>query len=365
MLLCLPPPTKLRVSRVNQINIFIFFLYFLGNNFTLNAQTQSTQKSSKQFTKAIFDSTKNYFKIEQEIPDYCKSLVNAWFTCTNPDDIIHCAGNVGIGPFVCTPQQKLEIAHNDLRGGIVLNRVNDSEDPSTNEIYFQHNYVEQWAIGNDLLMQGREVGKNFFIWDNNKLITRIYIDNRGVGINDNLNPQTDFDVKGSIRSSALGNGYGKVVQTDVNGILINTSISSLQTDFNYWHKLGNDVYRTSMEGNVFIGMNLYTSSVPSYRLYVEGGIMAREVKVTALPFPDFVFDSDYTLFTIPELQSFISKNKHLPNMPSAKEIELNGGFEMGKLQLKLLQTIEEQSLYIINLQEQLNQLKIEVSNLKN
>lgn len=349
--------------------IVILLVYVAGSSSLVNAQTKFSQKSSKQFTKSLFDSSATYFKIEHEGLENCKTLVDAWYTCSNPDDIIHCMGNVGIGPYVCVPQQKLEIAHNDLRGGIILNRVNGIDEPCTNEIYFQHNYVEQWAIGNDFQMQGKDDGKNFFIWDHNKRITRIYIDNTGVGINDNISPVTDFDVKGSIRSSALGNGYGKVVQTDVNGILINTSISSLQTDFNYWHKLGNDVYRTSMEGKVFIGMNPCTTACAStlYKLYVSGGIVANDVLVTATsnPWPDFVFHKNYQLRTINELERYIKEKKHLPNIPSNEEVLINNGIEVGKLQTELLQTIEEQTLYIINIQKQLDELKQEIITLKN
>ena len=58
-----------------------------------------------------------------------------------------------------------------------------------------------------------------------------------------------------------------------------------------------------------------------------------------------------------ELEDFIKRNKHLPGIPSANEIENNDGFEVGAMQQKLLEKIEEQSLYIINLQKQIDELK--------
>lgn len=211
---------------------------------------------------------------------------------------------------------------------------------------------------------------NFFIWDELNGITRMFFtqdgDSKYIGVNDNLIPAANFDVNGTIRSSILGGASSTdIVQANSNGILGNISITSFAPNLNYWHSNGTDVYRTNTEGKVFIGMNPCPScTTGSYRLYVEGGIKAREIKVTAIPFPDFVFDKKYKLRSLPELEQYISENKHLPNIPSAAEIEKNEGIEIGDMQTKLLQTIEEQALYIIDLQKQMNLLKEEVASIK-
>mgnify|MGYP006910647796 CR=1 FL=1 len=107
-------------------------------------------------------------------------------------------------------------------------------------------------------------------------------------------------------------------------------------------------------GNVGIG----TDSPGSFKLAVEGTIGAREIKVlTTNPFPDFVFHKDYKLMPIYELESYIATNSHLPDFPSAKEIEKSNGIALGDMQLKLLQKLEEQTLYIIQLQKQIDELK--------
>lgn len=78
-----------------------------------------------------------------------------------------------------------------------------------------------------------------------------------------------------------------------------------------------------------------------------------------------VFAKNYKLLTIYELDSCIKLNKHLPDMPSAEEIKKNEGFELGDMQQKLIKTIEEQTLYIIELQKQLDELKKKFENLEN
>lgn len=89
----------------------------------------------------------------------------------------------------------------------------------------------------------------------------------------------------------------------------------------------------------------------------KGGIWCQEVIVQYdNPWADFVFDESYKMMTLPELESFIIKNKHLPEIPSAKEIETTG-INLGEMDAKLLQKIEELSLYIIDLQKRINALE--------
>jgi hypothetical protein len=68
--------------------------------------------------------------------------------------------------------------------------------------------------------------------------------------------------------------------------------------------------------------------------------------------------------SIHELDKFIKLNKHLPGIPSAEEIEKNEGYELGGMVQKLLQKTEEQSLYIIEQQKQIDELKVQVKNLE-
>ena len=98
--------------------------------------------------------------------------------------------------------------------------------------------------------------------------------------------------------------------------------------------------------------------VTNGNLNVQGNIESKKVKVTATPgsVPDYVFKPNYKLRTLNQLEDFIQKNSHLPNIPSAKEVETNGQ-DVGDLQLKLLEKIEEQTLYIIQMDKELNKLR--------
>jgi hypothetical protein len=118
-------------------------------------------------------------------------------------------------------------------------------------------------------------------------------------------------------------------------------------------------------GKVGIGGIYPPNNNSIYKLYVEGGIVTRDVKVMTGSFPDFVFHDTYSLMPLTELDQFIKVNKHLPGIASANEIENNEGFEIGEMQRKLLQKVEEQTLYIIGLQKQIDELKILVSTKKN
>lgn len=104
-------------------------------------------------------------------------------------------------------------------------------------------------------------------------------------------------------------------------------------------------------GNVGIG-----TMVPMAKLAVDGDIFARKIKVTQSNWPDYVFHADYKLPTIAELENYILLHQHLPDIPSAKEIE-NDHLDLGEMDKKLLQKLEEQTLYIIQLHKELEALR--------
>lgn len=96
-------------------------------------------------------------------------------------------------------------------------------------------------------------------------------------------------------------------------------------------------------GNGNVGINTLN---PTEKLAVNGKIRAREIRVDALDMPDYVFEEGYEVGTLEDLESYIKKNKHLPEIPSAIEAEKNG-LELGEMNKLLLKKIEELTLYII------------------
>jgi hypothetical protein len=89
---------------------------------------------------------------------------------------------------------------------------------------------------------------------------------------------------------------------------------------------------------------------------IAGLVKAKEIKVTLSDWPDFVFINNYNLMPLNELEQFVTENHHLPNVPSAADVEANG-IELGAMNATLLEKIEELTLYIIDLQKQINELK--------
>ena len=79
---------------------------------------------------------------------------------------------------------------------------------------------------------------------------------------------------------------------------------------------------------------------------------AEKVKVAIVNGPDYVFESDYDLRTLQETKKYIAENKHLPEIPSAKEMEAKG-VDLGDMNMRLLKKIEELTLYQIDLLERL------------
>lgn len=112
-------------------------------------------------------------------------------------------------------------------------------------------------------------------------------------------------------------------------------------------------------------LGIGTSNIGDYKLAVNGKIRAKEIKVES-NWADFVFKEDYHLLTLKEVEEFISENGYLPNMPSEAEVKENG-IDLGEMNAKLLQKIEELTLYTIeqgNKIEKLNSLKSDNIELK-
>lgn len=99
---------------------------------------------------------------------------------------------------------------------------------------------------------------------------------------------------------------------------------------------------------------------PSERLAVDGKVKAKEVIVTETGWSDFVFEEGYEMPTLAEVKAHIEERGHLPGIPSAEEVERDG-VRLGQMDAKLLQKIEELTLYVIEQQEQNRALQKQVA----
>lgn len=167
---------------------------------------------------------------------------------------------------------------------------------------------------------------------------------------------------GSAAPSLNQNFHGAVDELRIyNRALSNGEVLNLyylnenETQSSLWNKAtGSDnIYYTN--GKVSIGSPL---APEGYELIVDGKAIMEEVKVQLSEnwWPDFVFKKDYKIRTIEEVEMYISENKHLPEIPSEIEVTENG-INLGEMNAKLLQKIEELTLYLIDQNKELKELK--------
>ncbi len=184
-------------------------------------------------------------------------------------------------------------------------------------------------------------------------------------------PQESAHVNGALK---LTSTYGNLTlgKMDANYVYFNTDMSGFS--FNKPLYLQHTTIRGTGNALMFythtntLGITILHDRVgigtsnPRYKLDVNGGIRAQEVVVETNG-ADFVFADDYQLRPLSEVKAFIAENKHLPEIQSAQEMQENG-VSVSELQTKLLQKIEELTLYLIQQEETIQELRQEVESLK-
>jgi hypothetical protein len=148
----------------------------------------------------------------------------------------------------------------------------------------------------------------------------------------------------------------------VDGISIDASFSTPTTAKTWWRRdpvsntqsWGTEglTFMTLASGNLGIG-----TMHPDKTLTVNGPIHCKEVQVDVnIPVPDYVFQKSYSLPDLKSVEKYVAENKHLEGIPSAKEMEENG-LNLKEMNLLLLKKIEELTLYVIDQQKQIDELK--------
>lgn len=155
------------------------------------------------------------------------------------------------------------------------------------------------------------------------------------------------------------NSSGYSLNVGVNDDGINFQHNSLSRGFNFKNK-DNTLVKITYDGSLGIG----TTDPKGYKLAIAGKAIAEEVVVKLQSaWPDYVFVDDYKLPTLYEVEQHINKKGHLINIPSAKEVQ-EKGVELGEMNKKLLQKIEELTLYTIQQQKELDAEKKKNSTLE-
>ncbi|MEZ0184283.1 hypothetical protein AB9T89_18705 [Flavobacterium oncorhynchi] len=281
-------------------------------------------------------------------------------------NIFPATGNVGIG--ITLPSEKLHVFGN-IRFA-VNQSANDADYYGFLESFHASNtgvlsFVGAGGAGK--VIGGETYGLDTVIYSDKTEKIRI-LGNGNVGIGTS-NPLFKLDVNGVVNINSA---------TDGGGLRFNSAANS-QIDSRNWivssdgYEYGDLVFKSSStfsgvpsdvkltiksNGNVGIGVK-----IPTNKLDVNGIIHSKEVKVDMNGWSDFVFKKEYNLPTLDEVEKHIVEKGHLENIPSEKEV-LRDGINLGEMNTKLLQKIEELTLYVIQQNKTIEELKQEIKNIK-
>lgn len=267
------------------------------------------------------------------------------------------AGRFGIGKW---PQETLDIK-GDLRlesttntTGSILRMYGGATGTSTINFYKD---INSPVLGAQL---GYSPSSDYFYVSNG---TGAYFTPTGMGISTSA-PDSKVHIIGG-QDAGLGtstNGYLMLgLANSTNVILDNNEIlarnNSAAADLFIQNDAGNVILCAAEQGAVGIGINSGASIPTGYLLAVDGKIISEELKVQLSgSWPDYVFKEDYKLKSFDHLRAFIKEKNHLPNIPPAAEVEKNG-IEVGDMQKRMMEKIEELTLYILELESRIKSLE--------
>ncbi|MBQ4820255.1 hypothetical protein [Aquimarina sp. MMG016] len=291
--------------------------------------------------------------------------------------IINSNGNVGIG--TTNPTEKLQVNGNisAFEGDIILhNNSINQEDSGTirwNEYPGGTNtnqsgaYMKYNGSNNYLQISTNDENNNYEhvrVYRGGRLVLQPNSGNVGIGT---TNPSGKLEI---LKNADLSNAItlpnsGLIIRADNNGNdaslrfgVDNTNLKAVIQTQQTTTAAKFDLLINPFGGNIGIG-----TTTPDSKLAVNGNIHAKEVKIDLIGWPDYVFESDYNLPTLQEVENHIVEKGHLQNIPSAAEVAENG-IQLGEMNKKLLEKIEELTLYMIEQNKKTAQLQKEVIALK-
>jgi hypothetical protein len=182
--------------------------------------------------------------------------------------------------------------------------------------------------------------------------------NVGIGTNNPLN---------KLQVNTTGNSSGIVHQNNV-GISVGTYIgfnagwygTFSNHPLSFFVNNGNPAVTITTSEQLQVGG---TATPAGFKMSVDGKLICTELEVKVTPWADYVFDKNYKLKPLEEVESFIEKNHHLPNIPKAKDIE-NQSLALGNMAKLQMEKIEELTLYVIEINKRLQKIEQENETLK-
>nr|WP_299173073.1 hypothetical protein [uncultured Allomuricauda sp.] len=349
-----PPSTKtdfITTTHNNSTQNYGLNLESSGGGYRYIIHNNLSGTNQQAFYIGQANSAKNIFGISSSTDSG-----STWF----PRFTINQNGNVGFN--TDTPSTNFQV-----NGQVRLNPGLNNN----NYVSFRSNTSSQM---NMIFYSQNSAKWNFYTSSDDKFYFRKTDNNTGGGVKmtfdgDNVGIGTDspserLDVAGKIQADHL---IRVNAATSTEGGELALDGPSGYNDWRIDNRLGN--FRLHHSGTVYfqLGSNgnlgLGTTTTGTHKLAVEGSIGAREIKVEASGWSDFVFRNDYKLPSLSEVEDFIGERGHLPEIPSEAEI-MEKGINLGEMDSKLLQKIEELMLYTIQQQKEIEILKNEIKSLK-
>ncbi|PXV61976.1 hypothetical protein CLV62_12319 [Dysgonomonas alginatilytica] len=309
----------------------------------------------------------------------CSPAFGQW---TSNGSTISTVQNVGIG--TTAPAYSLDVNGNTRSANFVLPLSGQIGYALSDKFTYKERVIGHYALGwiaDSWSSQGGSLWQSGF--GGIKFFTtgqfRMGINDSGnVGIGTEA-PTQKLDVNGNIKAKNLVFSSGSQISMNLSDNLTYQGYSighyALTWMPDPWFSGSNTLWQSGHGGIKFFTFGQFRMGInssgnvgigtdnPKNKLEVAGTIRATEVKIEALPWADFVFDKDYKLLSLEEVKAHIDEYKHLPDVPSEKQV-IEEGINIGEMQAKLLQKIEELTLYVIQQDIKNKELEKEIKELK-
>lgn len=313
-----------------------------------------------------------------------KSFTSTSGWSLSENNTLYNSGNVGIN--TNSPQQKLDVvipANNFVSFG--SSYLNSGDFSGIQFGYRQDNLLYRKSAivfekttgskGKIHLLNDIEVNNESASIEDAKLTIS---DNGYVGIG-NTNPLTNLQVGSDLvlinnSSDIIGNNIyfdnstgkykrinngvsNKITFEPAGGFKFNTSAyGTSNSEFSAWMPV--------VVINEYGQMGIGTTNLFDYKLAIDGKMIATEIKVkNSNSWPDYVFKENYDLMSLKDLEKFIKINNHLPKIQPSEIVEQTNEIDLGKMNVLLLEKVEELTLYLIQQQKEIDLLKSSIQNI--